>query len=83
MAKFKATWIAFDGSVHNSEIEATAYESELKNLGLKDYLKSIGINLTAKDVDLMIKERKHLIKLLKKHEIGNKKKGKKSSKSKN
>ena len=82
MAKFKATWLTFDGEVFDSEYDATVHEAKLYNLGLKGYLKELGINLTAKQIDVFIKERKHLIKLLNKHETGNKSKGKKSPKIK-
>ena len=83
MAKYKATWTTFDGKIFDSEFEATTHEAKLNNLGLKPFLNELGINLTAQQIDIIIKERKHLVKLLKEHEIGNKHKRKKSSKVKN
>jgi SMC interacting uncharacterized protein involved in chromosome segregation len=81
MAKYKATWVAFDGTIHPSEQEATAYEAKLNTLDLKDYLKEvIKIDITAKQVELMFTEREYLTKLL--NETGTIKKGQKPSKVK-
>ncbi len=82
MAKFIATWIAFDGQRFDTEKQATQYEADLHSLGLKEYLDTVlNIKLSAVQIDKIIKLRKPLIKLLQKHEVGNNSKGQKSSKT--
>ena len=82
MAKYKATWIALDGKIFDTERQATEYEAELQSLGLKEYFKTVlKIKLSAIQIDKIIKLRKPLIKLLQTHEAGNNTKGQKSTKT--
>ena len=84
MARYKSNWIAFDGEIFDTEQEANQYESELRSLGLKEYLDTVlNIKLTAVEIDKIIKLRNPLIKLLQTYEIRNPKKGKKQTKTKN
>ena len=81
MAKYKATWIALDGKIFDTERQATEYEAELQSLGLKEYFETVlKIKLSAVQVDTINKLRKPLIKLLQ-YEAGNNTKGQKSTKT--
>ena len=83
MAKYKATWIALDGKIFDTERQATEYEAGLQSLGLKEYFgKVLKIKLSAVQVDMILKLRKPLIKLLQ-NEARNNTKGQKSTKTTN
>jgi hypothetical protein len=83
MAQFKATWIAFDGTVHDSELDATVHEAKLNSLGLGTYLRDVlKIKITDADVEKLFKDREYITQLLN-NETGNTEKRKKSTKTKN